>query len=630
MHHRDRKIMLSLYLIFLVLSCISISQLSVPLVIDEAGTLAITAGLSGDDWSYCVHAMGDYYYKPGLSILYIPVYLAFRSDPVLMYRMLLLYGMMFVCTIPVTAYWILRKYLHAPCSAKTALASGCATGIPSIWLYAMYTRAEVMLIWLPWPILLVLLRLTDNLQNKERQFYTILLSFLCVYAYFVHSRGVVFLAGSLLTLLFLCIRYKSRLVHRMAFCISLPCFLITEKMLSQVIKHKIYLYGMGGASVESFQFRYLKLLPTKQGLVTLIRLLIGWLFNFIVSTYGLVLLGMIGAFLVLWRVLRNKNTSKADPLVTICLFIVLCTFGVFAMGMLFFFPQAYKLLHENVGARADRMLYGRYIVCMSGMLSMLAVYFLFIRKDRFLRIRSLITATVLFICICALFLGRFAHTYEELPMNTRYFLSLTAFFEFPTGSTSDYFPGFTKYLMLIACCSFMIFIFFIMCNAGHTQYWKRMVLVLIIASLGLYARVFWNSRIRYNHTVEKDVGYPTQFIRSIDRDGLISSRYPLVYLGKTASFRQHFQPMLPAFDVGNQFSIKNAQSKDMIIFTRSPEETVLNVNRFMGEDNYYSFDSYDDNASANTILVRGENLKDLLERSNISLHPFNGITESNR
>ena len=59
---------------------------ALPYVLDETGTVANTAFMAGDDWSFCVQTMGGFYYKYAFSALYYPIYIAFRSNPVYMYK----------------------------------------------------------------------------------------------------------------------------------------------------------------------------------------------------------------------------------------------------------------------------------------------------------------------------------------------------------------------------------------------------------------------------------------------------------------------------------------------------------------------------------------------------------------
>ena len=165
--------MLLIYLLFAVVSVFYGIHLSIPLVIDETGTVANTAFMVGDDWSICVQSMGGFYYKYGVSALYIPIYLLFRNHPFLMYKGIMSLHMLLISLIPVIAYHICRKYLKIESVLTSVLLSICGGGLSSIWLYSLYSSADAMLIFLPWVLALLLLSLAskDSTQEKKKKIY---------------------------------------------------------------------------------------------------------------------------------------------------------------------------------------------------------------------------------------------------------------------------------------------------------------------------------------------------------------------------------------------------------------------------------------------------------------------------
>ena len=107
----DRKIKILIYFIFAITTVVLGTKLSLPYVLDEVGTVANTAFMAGDDWSLCVQTMGGFYYKYGFSALYLPLYLIFKSNPVLMYKSMISLNMLIISFIPVNSYHICRNYL---------------------------------------------------------------------------------------------------------------------------------------------------------------------------------------------------------------------------------------------------------------------------------------------------------------------------------------------------------------------------------------------------------------------------------------------------------------------------------------------------------------------------------------
>ena len=54
----DRDVKILIYAVFAITTVFFASTLSLPYVLDETGTVANTAFMAGDDWSFCVQTMG--------------------------------------------------------------------------------------------------------------------------------------------------------------------------------------------------------------------------------------------------------------------------------------------------------------------------------------------------------------------------------------------------------------------------------------------------------------------------------------------------------------------------------------------------------------------------------------------
>ena len=65
----DRDVKILIYAVFAITTVFFASTLSLPYVLDETGTVANTAFMAGDDWSFCVQTMGGFYYKYAFSAL---------------------------------------------------------------------------------------------------------------------------------------------------------------------------------------------------------------------------------------------------------------------------------------------------------------------------------------------------------------------------------------------------------------------------------------------------------------------------------------------------------------------------------------------------------------------------------
>ena len=56
----DRDVKILIYAVFAITTVFFASTLSLPYVLDETGTVANTAFMAGDDWSFCVQTMGGF------------------------------------------------------------------------------------------------------------------------------------------------------------------------------------------------------------------------------------------------------------------------------------------------------------------------------------------------------------------------------------------------------------------------------------------------------------------------------------------------------------------------------------------------------------------------------------------
>ena len=81
---RKYKYEIFLYAAFVLISSIPCLFLTVPVFCDGLNTIAVPAYISGCDWNEYLYADG-YYYKYGVTILYLPLFYLFRS-PIVLYR----------------------------------------------------------------------------------------------------------------------------------------------------------------------------------------------------------------------------------------------------------------------------------------------------------------------------------------------------------------------------------------------------------------------------------------------------------------------------------------------------------------------------------------------------------------
>lgn len=618
----DQFIMLLIYVAFAAVSIFYGIHLSISLVIDETGTVANTAFLAGDDWSICVQTMGGFYYKYGVSALYVPLYLIFRNSPFLMYKAIMALHMAIISFIPVIAYYICRKHLKIDSQLKALLLAISGGGISSLWLYSLYSRSDMMLIFLPWLLGLILLELAEAAQNNKkakRNLLTLALAFVSVYAYMCHSRGIVLLIATVLTIIAATFIYKNKIVNYLIYIPATAVFLVIDKFVSAYVKSGVYgTYGTRHASMESFDFEAFMKIFTPKGFIIELKLCIGWLFNLFTSSMGLVIIGAIACVVILFLGIKKKNMLLSENIFS--LFALLCLLGTFAMGALFFFPHIYELMIGAELDRADRMIYGRYTVGAVGPICLIALYTLTCKKDQLIKLKTKICAVGIYIITLALFITKVSPSLENVPStNVRYFLSISGFLNIINNKTSAAFPDLTEALLKAGIASLIVMIIIVLL----TSFNKKKILfstciVVFVLSVINFNHIFWTVRASRDEHVAyraKEVIYYIEDINGVDE---ISQKYPAIYKHESGYLPKSYQFALPKFNVGELTYISDTNQDEFMIIChkKSIEDAITNCDQILGDDNYYLFADFDyDNPIRDVIIVKGDELAEVLTKN---------------
>lgn len=614
--------MLLIYAVFAAVSIFYGIHLTIPLVIDETGTVANTAFMAGDDWSICVQSMGGFYYKYGVSALYLPLYLIFRNNPFFMYKAIMALHMAIISFVPVIAYHICRKHLKVDSKIKSLLLAISGGGISSLWLYSLYSRSDVMLIFLPWLLALILLELADASKNGmklKRNLLTLALAFVSVYAYMCHSRGIVLLIATVLAVIAATLIYKNTIVNYLIYVPATAVFLIIDKFLSAYIKSGVYgSYGTRHASMESFDFEAFMKIFTPEGFIIELKLCIGWMFNLFTSSMGLVIIGAMACVVILFLGLKKKNMLFSENMFS--LFALLCLLGTFAMGALFFFPHIYELMIGVELDRADRMIYGRYTVGAVGPICLIALYTLTCKKDQLLKLKSKICAVGVYVLTLALFITKVSPSLENIPStNVRYFLSISGFLNIVNNKTSAAFPDLTEALFKAGIASLIVMIIIVIFTSFKNKKILFSTCIIVFAlSVVNFNHIFWTireSRDEHVNNKAKDVICYIEDINCVDE---ISENYPAIYKHSSGYLTKSYQFALPKFNVGELVYIADTNQDNFMIICHKNKmkETIDRCTKDFGEDNYFLFNSFDyDNATRDVIIVKGDKLADLLTKN---------------
>ena len=169
---KDKHIMIFLYIITLLLFLFFGLQCNNPYLVDETGTIAPGAYLSGYDWSTTNYCMGNYPYKYFQSLFYIPI-LKLINNPFLIYKAIVIIQGILYSIIPVLVYYLLRKCLKVKSKIKSSIISLLTALLPTPFLLSTYVTADLLLTIIPWIIIILLCISFDNQDKKKQNIYTI-------------------------------------------------------------------------------------------------------------------------------------------------------------------------------------------------------------------------------------------------------------------------------------------------------------------------------------------------------------------------------------------------------------------------------------------------------------------------
>ena len=654
MEKRDRLICFFLFTACFGTGLITALKLNIPPVLDEVGILANSAYAAGYDWSETTYTMGGFYYKYGISLLYAP-FLKAIDDPYILYKVLLSINVFLYAFVPVIAYTIQKKHLKMK-RLVAALFAIIVGAIPCCFIFQLYAKADSMLIVLPWVILYLIMELSGLTSGRRKTVLSILLAAVSMYSYMVHTRGVVIIIALILTIVLAGILNKKCVINIPAFLVTAAVLLAADKWLSGLFYDGVYgAYGTAHASAESFEFSELKKIFTLPGLKTLGRLITGWLFTGMTATSGLLGVGVLGGIIFgikeFWIKIFKKKTVKIEKETEsvrpseriLSIYSVLSMLGVFAMGILFFFPPVYKYLNVEAVVRSDRLIYERYMAAAFGPLVMYGLYLLYRGSTNIgqkAKRAVLIISGVAFAGIIALFMFDCVKYIEGVQGNSRYIIGLSMFLKVSGGSTNAIFPDMAQSLLKAGLLGFGLYILLaVLSEMGvarktkgshgeesgknlERKAWNEAGKPVLLAGAALAVMYVTLTVVSFNKIrlsrdealyswTNEPVGYmlnlPSEF-----------SEYP-VFWDYSAKDIKHYQFQLKNYRIGS-YCTKTKKADNCFV--------IVQKGHFLKEyynDDYYVFDDFDyENATRDIVYVKGSKLADRLKEKGYGMTKYEG------
>lgn len=399
---KKKKVIIAFLGILLLIYTVPCFFLNTPYFIDGVNTLSLDFFMQGYDWKNYLQADG-YYYKYGLALIYLPIFFVIHN-PSILYKTLLIVNGILSLSVPYFSLKICRKYFHMDMKISLAI-SGVIGILPFFVLNIKHTWAEVLLIILPWILLYLIMNIYDNIQTGNEKAFRkniFLSSLFSAYAYMAHSRGIVILLTTIIVIGYIIISEKKYLKEFIFFLLVILGLCYLDLKINGWIRENIFPIGefSQNSSIGSvFNKEMIGIIFSINGLKTIIRIFCGWIYNISVSSFGLVILGLIEIIFTMFSILKKRKVENKQYFIVIT-FIELFFIGAFILGALFFLKDIMYYYAEVNLRRSDKLLYGRYIEPSAMMLSFLGIYVLLNKLNKYKRKISIILFGLVTLFFC--------------------------------------------------------------------------------------------------------------------------------------------------------------------------------------------------------------------------------------
>lgn len=619
---QDLACRLILYVSAAVLGLVFCLRLNIPTMIDEVATAANSAYLAGYDWSQAVYAMGGCYFKAGYAFLYYP-FVKLIKDPYIMYKACLTLNILIGSLIPVFAHIILSDSLNIKGGRAFLIALSTAV-LPSTCLNLLYTKADAILIFLPWPITVLFLKLASisddsETADRDRMIYSCILAVLTEYAYFSHTRGIVIILAVILSVIVTGCAVKRRTVEPFTFLSALVVMLIIDKLASAYMYDKVFAdYGTLHSSASSYSFKTLLSILSKDGLGAFLKEFTGVVFNCLATSFGTAGIAVIGGITQIILYVKKKEQYTAEYIVfaviTLMIFI-----GTVAMSSIYFFPYVKNLLAGIDAHRGDWMVYGRYAACALGPVTVLGIVQLTSGKYH-VNAAVKYCAAALYVLVTGLFIIWVVPCMEGIQSVSRNFITLCTFLKLDTyGATSAVFSGLKRAFLLAALLGFIIFVLMLAVSSLKKETRKKLAWLpfFLVLTASITVSIINYEKIRISRdSVLKE--------RTSEVYAILSELAPHygsfpVIVDSSAVDIKHYQYLLKDYRLGNRFTENILEDEYFIIAKKG-----YFVRDFY-DDDYYVFTDFDyDNAVRDIVYVKGERLKNVLTDKGHNMVKYDG------
>lgn len=336
--------------------------LALPLTIfnvtpDEYSVTAIAAFLNDENWSSTVSQGGYYGYFQGL--FYTPFF-AIIKDPLARYKAcLIVNGVLISFAVPISYY--LSKRIGKVSDFNAVVFAIICGMYPSYVLLTKFTWNETIVGLLPWVFMLLVFLGLDAQSKPKKYIYSALGAFSLVAAYASHGRMLALVAAGIILVVVARLFMKRKIFNLPVFFSSFAVAFVIDKLLKRFFQNELWLVDETGKSLTNTlgkMYTRLDKLFTAEGFGKFVKTIIGHVYYFFGSTYGLGALAVIAIITALcvyfYRKKKKLPSAVSDEDAILGLFSALTIAAAVVVSSLF------KFASTLMETRADTVIYGRY------------------------------------------------------------------------------------------------------------------------------------------------------------------------------------------------------------------------------------------------------------------------------
>ena len=368
-NERTTVILMFLAILFFK-SLLNLDLTTITVPSDEFNTISVTAEMMGYNWGNARILNGYYGYTAMLT--YFPLFLfkGLIKNTYFFYQALLFVNSLICAVSAVIIYKILAIVGREKFNKNIyCLLSSIAVFVPQLFGISQLTNNDSTFFLNHMLAIYMVLKCIKKEQNKKKIFYSIGCALFCVLCIAGNNRGAVIIITMNLVIIISKVLYKKWILSPIPYWGSLfLSFELHEKIAYPFFK-SFYTGELYNTESGLILERIPRILTNWADMKACLTALIGWLYSFIVSTYGLGLLLIVLLLFFFFNTILRKTFQFELSESVLNLILIFWFLGTTVLCIISFLDSFQGILQFNTGIeynpqRADKLFYFRYYIAL--------------------------------------------------------------------------------------------------------------------------------------------------------------------------------------------------------------------------------------------------------------------------